>query len=166
MGKPSTIDDIDRRLLELVRRDNQTPARILAEQLGLSISAVLRRLRRLREDKIIVADIAVLDPALTGTTLTIFVLVRLNRSSRQDKAEVSRRIALRTEVTGAWELVGEDQFMLKVQVDTMEEYDDLVRQALTEEAGVDTLKPLITVREVVTDYLSVRPLRGSNEGMN
>lgn len=161
--KPKTkLDDIDRRLIELVRRDNQTPARVLAEGLGLSISGVLRRLRRLREDKIIVADIAVLDPALIGATLTIFVLVRLNRSSRQDKAEVSRRIALRSEVTGAWELVGDDHFMLRVQVDSMEEYDLLVRETLTEEAGVGTLKPIISVREIVTDYLPTRPLRGSS----
>ena len=57
------LDDFDRRLLALVRHDNLQPARILADKVGLSLSAVLRRLRRMREEKVIIADIAVVDPA-------------------------------------------------------------------------------------------------------
>jgi DNA-binding Lrp family transcriptional regulator len=58
MRKNIDIDLFDRRLLELVRRDNLAPARELADEVGLSLSAVLRRLRRLRESKVIVADVA------------------------------------------------------------------------------------------------------------
>src|SRR5690606_31403980 len=61
------LDRFDRHLLALVRQDNLQPARVLAERVGLSLSAVLRRLRRLREEKVIVADIALVDPALTGS---------------------------------------------------------------------------------------------------
>lgn len=55
-------DDFDRRLLKLVRQNNLEPARTLADKVGLSISAVLRRLRRLRAEGVIVADVAVVTP--------------------------------------------------------------------------------------------------------
>src|ERR1700712_542688 len=74
MRKMVKIDDFDRRLLELVRRNNLEPARTLADKVGLSLSAVLRRLRRLRAEKVIVADVALIDPALTGAAITMHVL--------------------------------------------------------------------------------------------
>ena len=43
-----TLDEFDRRLLARARRDNQEPARVTAQAVGLSESAVLRRMRRLR----------------------------------------------------------------------------------------------------------------------
>lgn len=77
------LDDFDRRLLALVREDNLQPARILADKVGLSLSAVLRRLRRLRDEKVIVADIAVVNPALTGSALTMHVLVQMQQAGRR-----------------------------------------------------------------------------------
>ena len=56
------IDDFDRKLLARVRRNNLEPARVTAEAVGLSESAVLRRLRRLRAEGVIVRDVAVIDP--------------------------------------------------------------------------------------------------------
>jgi DNA-binding Lrp family transcriptional regulator len=58
-----TLDEFDRRLLARARRDNQEPARVTAQAVGLSESAVLRRMRRLRAEVVIVADVALVDPA-------------------------------------------------------------------------------------------------------
>lgn len=154
MGKSNILDDFDRRLLELVRHDNQTPARILAEELGLSISAVLRRLRRLREEKVIIADIAVLDPKLLGAAITIHVLVRLRQSGHQDRDDFAKAVGRRTEVTGAWEVAGEEHFILKVQVASMKDYDAFTREALDEEAGVEEFKTLVAVRSIVSDSMA------------
>lgn len=159
MQKMVTLDAFDRKLIALVRQDNQTPARILADRVGLSVSAVLRRLRRLREDKIIVADIAVLDPALTGSALTMHVLVRMTRSGPREMEAFARAITRHPEVTGAWEVTGEDDFMLKVQVGTMEEYHLLTHRAFGESNGVQQFKTFITIRTVMDDDASSRPLQ-------
>jgi len=152
------LDDFDRRLLELVRENNIEPARILADKLGLSISAVLRRLRRLRDEKVIIADIAVVDPALTGSALTMHVLVRMKDAGRRPLDVFSRDIARRPEVTGAWEVTGEDDFVLKVQVASMEEYDAFTRSVLGDENGVLAFKTFIAIRKILEDDLSSRPL--------
>jgi DNA-binding Lrp family transcriptional regulator len=158
MPKMIDLDDFDRRLLDLVRRNNMEPARVLADKVGLSVSAVLRRLRRLREDGVIVADIAVVDPALTGAALTMHVLVRMKEAGPHSMDAFAREIRRFREVTGAWDVTGDDDFVLKVQVASMGAYDAFTRRALTEERGVRSFKTLITIRTVVEDDLSRRPL--------
>jgi DNA-binding Lrp family transcriptional regulator len=160
MRKMIDLDDFDRRLIDLVRRNNMTPARLLADKVGLSVSAVLRRLRRLRDDKVIVADIAVVDPALTGSALTMHVLVRMKEAGPHSMDAFAREITRHREVTGAWDVTGDDDFVLKVQVGSMEEYDAFNRRALTEDKGVRSFKTLITIRTIIEDDLSRRPLLG------
>ena len=159
MRKMIDLDAFDRRLLELVRRDNQRPARELADEVGLSVSAVLRRLRRLRVEKIIVADIAIVDPALTGSALTMHVLVRMQQAGPQTMDNFAREIARHPEITAAWDVTGDDDFLLKVQVGSMEEYDVFTRRALGEDKGVHSFKTMITIRHIIENEAARRPLR-------
>jgi len=158
MRKRVDLDQFDRRLIEEARRDNQQPARILADKVGLSVSAVLRRLRRLRDEGVIVADRAVIDPALTGSALTMHVLVKMKQAGASTMDAFARNIAQHREVTAAWDVTGDDDFVLKVQVASMQEYDRFTRRALNEEQGVYAFKTLITIREIVEDDGWRRPL--------
>lgn len=152
------LDLFDRRLIERVRRDNLTPARVLAEEVGLSISAVLRRLRRLREDRVIVADIAVVNPVLTGSAMTMHILVRMKSPGRREMDLFARRLQTCPEVTGAWEVTGDDDFVVKVQLASMAEYDAFTRRVLDADAGVKNFKTLIAISTVMEDDVSRRPL--------
>src|SRR3546814_7228699 len=82
----------------------------------LSISAVLRRLRRLRADGVIVADRAVINPALTGSALIMHVLVRMEQAGAQTMDGFAREIARHPEITGALDGTGDVGFLLKVPV--------------------------------------------------
>ena len=159
MRKMIDLDDFDRRLLELVRANNLEPARVLADKVGLSLSAVLRRLRRLRAEKVIVADIAVVNPALTGSALTMHVLVQMQQAGPQTMDSFARDIVRHSEITGAWDVTGDDDFLLKVQVGSMEEYDVFTRRALGEDKGVHSFKTLITIRNIIENDVARRPLR-------
>jgi len=158
MRKKVDLDEFDRRLIEEARRDNLQPARILADKVGLSVSAVLRRLRRLREDRVIVADRAVVDPALTGSALTMHVLIKMKQAGASTMDGFARSIAQYREVTAAWDVTGDDDFVLKVQVGSMQEYDRFTRRALSEAQGVYAFKTLITIHTIVEDDASRRPL--------
>lgn len=158
MRKLVDLDEFDRRLIEIVRRDNLEPARVVADRVGLSISAVLRRLRRLREEKVIVADIAVVDPALTGSALTMHVLVRMREPGRRALDEFARQLRRHRQVTGAWEVTGDDDFVVKVQVGSMEEYDAFTADVFGDGGGVRSFKTLIAMRTVIDDDVSARPL--------
>src|SRR3546814_2269729 len=122
----------------------------------LSISAVLRRLRRLRADGVIVADRAVINPALTGSALIMHVLVRMEQAGAQTMDGFAREIARHPEITGAWDVTGDEDFLLKVQVGSMAEYDLFTRRALGEDKGVHSFTTLIALRTIVEDDASDR----------
>ena len=77
------MDKIDIKLLNLMQRDAaQTNARI-AEQVGLSPSSCLRRIRRLKASGVIERVVAILNPAKTGRVLKALVTVELHRHGEQ-----------------------------------------------------------------------------------
>lgn len=156
--KSANLDSFDRKLLDLVRRNNLEPARSLAERVGLSESSVLRRLRRMRAEGIIVADVAIVDPALTGAAITMHVLVQLDNAGHARTDSFAKAIARRPEVVAAWNVTGDDDFLLTVQVPSMEAYDIFTREELSDEAYVRTFKTLISIRPIVDNMLSRRPL--------
>lgn len=158
MRKITDLDAFDRRLLARVRHNNLEPARLLAERVGLSMSAVLRRLARLRDDRVIVADVSIVNPALTGSALTLHILVRMREPGRRVRDVFSAGLAAHPEVTGAWEVTGDDDYVVKVQVASMAEYDLFIRRALGEENGVAAFKTLITINTIVEEDASARPL--------
>ena len=62
----TTIDGADARILRLIQKDNTRPHREIADKVGLSVAAVARRIQRLRETKIISADVSIVDQDLVG----------------------------------------------------------------------------------------------------
>ena len=149
MQETVTLDDFDRRLLDLVRRDNLQPARVLADKVGLSESAVSRRLRRLRDEKVIVGDVAVIDEARLERALTMHVLVEMEREGTAVLDALIDSLTARPEVRAAWYVTGETDFVLYVVVPTMEAYEVFTREVLNDDARVRAFKTLISIREVL-----------------
>jgi len=149
MQETVTLDDFDRRLLDLVRRDNLQPARVLADKVGLSESAVSRRLRRLRDEKVIVADVAVIDEARLERALSMHVLVEMEREGTAVLDALIDSLTARPEVRAAWYVTGETDFVLYVVVPTMEAYEVFTREVLNDDARVRAFKTLISIREVL-----------------
>ncbi|WP_043626442.1 Lrp/AsnC family transcriptional regulator [Nonomuraea candida] len=78
---PPRLDEIDVRLLDLLQQDAGRTLHDLGGQVGLSPSAVQRRLARYRRDGLIARQVAVLDPHRFGPTVLAVVLVTLARES-------------------------------------------------------------------------------------
>jgi Lrp/AsnC family transcriptional regulator, leucine-responsive regulatory protein len=72
------LDEFDLKLLDAVQRNNRLTAEQLAEKVCLSASAVQRRLQRLRERKVIEAEVAIVSPEALDRSVTAIVEVTLN----------------------------------------------------------------------------------------
>jgi Lrp/AsnC family transcriptional regulator, leucine-responsive regulatory protein len=145
----ANLDEFDRALLAAVQIDNQTPARVLAERVGLSESAVLRRLRRLRRDGVIIADVAVVDPAVLGIPLTIHVLVSLERETSDLLDEFTRRLRRRPEVKAAWYVTGDADFVLHLRLSGMDAYETFAREVFHEDPNVRSFRTIVAMRQIV-----------------
>ena len=124
------LDAFDRRLLNAVQEDNRRTGEELAELVGLSTAACLRRLQRLRSSGAIEREVAILDPKLGGPRLALIVLVTLERESLGLDDSFGRAMRNAPEVTQCYSVTGSFDFVLMVTVADMEEYADFTRRHL------------------------------------
>ena len=136
MPKFHTLDKVDRKLLNLLQRDNQTPTRTLAEKVHVSQPTCLRRLRELRAAGIISADVALVDPFALGYGMLAFVEVSLTDQSDQCMLEFEARMGKESEVMQCYFVSGDFDYFLVVHVIDMEAYYQFVRRAISGSGNV------------------------------
>ena len=81
MPSSQTLDKVDRKLLNLLQQNNQTPTRTLAEKAHISQPTCLRRIRDLRQSGVISADVALVNPFALGYGMLAFLEISLNNQS-------------------------------------------------------------------------------------
>lgn len=136
MPKFHALDKVDRKLLNLLQRDNQTPTRTLAEKVHVSQPTCLRRLRELRAAGIISADVALVDPFALGYGMLAFVEVSLTDQSDQCMLDFETRMGKENEVMQCYFVSGDFDYFLVVHVIDMEAYYQFVRRAISGSGNV------------------------------
>ena len=148
MRKNDPLDDFDLRLLELLQADSQRPVPALAEAIGLSAPACYRRIRRLRETDAISREVAIVRPRTLGWPLSMIVLVTLEREGAGTVDEMMRVLQGVPEVVEAWNVTGDDDFVVRMVARDMESYDELARRLFAADERVRSFKTLVVIRQV------------------
>ena len=107
---PLALDEFDHRLLELLQRDADATLTELGDAVGLSASAVQRRIKRYRSTGLL-RQVAVLNPAMLGNVTLAAVLVALERESARHHAAFYARMRQAPEVQQAYVLAGEWDYL-------------------------------------------------------
>lgn len=150
------LDPRDRRILHLLQADGRMTNAALAEAVGLSASACHRRVARLEAAGIIEGYGARLDPGRLGRPTSVFVEVRL--TSQQEGGLDAFEAAVRDspEVIECYLMGGEADYLLRLAVADMADYERLHRQFLARLPGVATLRSSFAIRTVCRrDYVRV-----------
>ena len=142
------LDRFDHALLGLVQLNNLTPARILAERVGLSESAVLRRLRRLRKSGVIMRDVSIVRPASLGRPLTLIVFLSLEHERLSQIEKFIKALKKRPEVVSAWYVTGETDFVLLLHLANMAEYQTFTQSVFLSDPNVSRFTTLVSMRQV------------------
>ena len=125
---PPQFDTLDRSILAILQQDNTTPQRTIGETVNLSAPAVQRRIKRMTDEGVIRANVAIIDPMAVGQSITIFVEVEEVSETAERIAEAKRAFADAPEIQ-QWDYVtGEADFILMIVVTTMAHYEPLTRQ--------------------------------------
>ncbi len=133
---PTELDRFDRRILAILQVDARRAAELIGAQIGLSASAVQRRIARLREEGVIVAEVAVVDAKRTGRPLTLIVDVEVERERPELLASLKQWIAAEPAVQEAWYVTGAGDYVLVVSARDVEDYDALMQRMVAENANV------------------------------
>jgi Lrp/AsnC family leucine-responsive transcriptional regulator len=130
------LDDLDRKILALLQEDARRSAEAIGADIGLSASAVQRRVARLREEAVITAEVALVDPKALGRSMTLIVDIEVERERPELMAVLKRWIAGEPAIQEAWYVTGDGDFVLIVIARDVEEYDALMQKLVTENANV------------------------------
>jgi Lrp/AsnC family leucine-responsive transcriptional regulator len=136
MSKLHTLDKVDRKLLNLLQQDNQTPTRTLADKTHISQPTCLRRIRDMREAGIISADVAMIDPFALGYGMLAFLEVSLENQADEYMQEFEARMGKEAEVMQCYFVSGDYDYFLVVHVVDMDAYYQFVRRAISGSGNV------------------------------
>jgi len=130
------LDRFDRQLLNLVQEDAGQTSEQLAEHVALSPSAIQRRLRRMREEGVIVREIAIVDPKSIDRPTFFIVSVQVERERPELLAQLRQWLAAQAHVQQAFYVTGEADFVLVVTAPDTETYDALMGRMVAENPNV------------------------------
>ncbi|WP_266172039.1 Lrp/AsnC family transcriptional regulator [Dyella subtropica] len=133
---PTDLDKFDRKILAIVQTDARRSAELIGADIGLSASAVQRRMARLREEGVITAEVAVVDPKRVGRPLTLIVDVEVERERPELLASLKQWIATEPAIQEAWYVTGEGDYVLIITARDVEDYDALMQKLVAENANV------------------------------
>lgn len=142
------LDRIDRRILNQLQRNNRISNQALAEQVGLSPPACLRRVRQLRESGIIQQEVALLSPERVGRLLNIIVEVEMERDRQDLLNQFQKMVGQAPEVTQCYAVTGEVDFILVVSVADMQAYDLFTQRVLHSQPNLRKFRSLISMRRI------------------
>ena len=138
------LDKIDRQLLRTLQADGRVTYDQLAEQVSLSPSTVLRRVKRLEESGVIARYVALVKPETVGLGLTAYINVRLEKNTESHKRNPMDlfRASVQSwpEVVECAALTGEMDYLLRLLVRDMAHYSTFIMDTLLKHPSVQDCK--------------------------
>jgi DNA-binding Lrp family transcriptional regulator len=129
-----------RKILKVLMSDARVANNELAERVGLSASACLRRLRRLEEADIIQGYTAVIDPAVEGWTMTALASIRLSRQHEDEIQMFENAVREWDEVLECHLVTGSRDYVLKVMSAGLDQYERFIKEKIARLKCVDTIE--------------------------
>jgi Lrp/AsnC family transcriptional regulator, leucine-responsive regulatory protein len=155
------LDDIDRRLLDLLQADATRTNQALAEAAGVSPATALRRVRRLTESGVIERQVALLAPRLSDEGLTGIAEVSLDRQGAELLQAFEARALAEAAVQQCYRVSPGPDFVLVAWVPDMNAWGALVQRLFTQDANVRNVKTYFSVKRAKFEPRITLPARSS-----
>ena len=152
------LDAIDLKILAALQRDGRLPIQKLAEEVGLSASPCLRRVRMLEKANVIRGYVAVIDQNAVSLPVSVFVSVRLERQREEELQRFSDAVAKWPEVLECYLMTGQADYLLRVVVRDLSHYEEFLKAKLTRLEGVRSIESSFALGQV--KYTNALPLPG------
>ena len=142
------LDRYDRAILQALQQDGRISNVHLAARVNLSESACLRRVRALEQDGLIERYVALLNQKKAGVGGTVFVHIALRREEQSELAAFEKAVHDIPEIMECYLMTGEFDYLLRVVVSDMADFERVHNEALTRLPGVARVNSSIAIRTV------------------
>jgi len=150
--KPIVLDDIDIQIMRILQKNAKLTTKELADAVHLTPTPVFERQKRLERHGYIKKYIAVLDPEKLNLGLMVFCKVKLKQINHELADTFARRIQRIPEVTECYNTSGQYDYLLKVRVANMKQYQEFVLNKLGDIDNLSSLESIFVMSEVKNQY--------------
>lgn len=142
------LDAIDRKILSVLQRDGRASIADLAQQVGLSSSPCLRRVRLLEEAGVIARYVAMVDQQAVGLPVSVFVSIKLESQREEALTKFGKSIERWPEVLECYLMTGPRDYLLRVVVSDLSAYERFLKQKLTKLSGIASIESSFALEQV------------------
>ncbi|WP_128543408.1 Lrp/AsnC family transcriptional regulator [Larkinella soli] len=142
------LDETDKTILRILQQDAKVTTKELAGRLGLTISPVYERIKRLESLGYIRQYVAVLNKDLLSQPITTFCQVSMRYHDKAFIEKFEEEIQKLEEVQECYHMAGEVDFLLKINIGSLPEYHDFVRNKLSKIENIGTLNSTFVLKEI------------------
>jgi len=142
------LDPTDRRIVRALQRDAGMSQAALAEAVGASAASVWRRVRNLEREGVLGRVVRLVDPAKVGRSVNVLCQVRMTRQTQEARAEFESFIEGREEIVECYAMSGEWDYLLRIAVRDVADYDRFIRQGVLAHPSVANAASNFALRQV------------------
>jgi Lrp/AsnC family transcriptional regulator, leucine-responsive regulatory protein len=148
MSAAPTLDSIDRAILSALQQDARLSNQALAQQVHLSPSACLRRVKRLEEEGVIDRVVALLNPKAIGKPGTSYTIINVERMTPAALAEFEQAVKDSPDILDCFYVAGSNDYLLRFAYRDAEDLERLHTQVLMQLPGVARANSMLVLRTV------------------
>lgn len=131
------LDDLDKKILRELQNDASVPIEQLGDRIGLSRNACWRRIKLLEEAGVIRKRVALASPEALNLGLQVFIAVRTDDHHEGWLEQFSRAVKEIPEITGAYRMTGELDYLIHARIADIKDYDALYQRLIRRVAMSD-----------------------------
>ncbi|WP_040727145.1 Lrp/AsnC family transcriptional regulator [Thiomicrorhabdus sp. Kp2] len=144
------LDSYDKAILEALQNNGRLTNQEIADQIGLSPSACLRRFKALEESGVIIGYRTLLDSKKLGLDLLALLHISMDKHTKERFSQFEKAVQSMPNVLECLLLTGQTaDYQLKVLVKDLEAYQDLLLNHITQITGVSGVHTSFVLRKVV-----------------
>jgi len=152
MGKIVKLDEVDLQILRILQENSNFTTKEIAQKVNLSSTPVFERVKRLEREGVIKGYIALVDAEKVGNGFCVFCAVKLKSLSHEYVESFTTGIKNIAEVVECYNVSGEYDYMLKIQVPDMKSYQHFILNILGRMESLGSLTSMFVMDEIKHDY--------------
>lgn len=142
------LDKIDTKILRILQKDAKKTTKEIATILNLTISPIYERIRRLESLGFIKQYVAILDKKLINRSVTTICQVSMRYHNEAFIEKFEQEIQNLEEVQECYHMAGQVDFLLKINVGSLDEYHDFVKYKLSKIDNIGVLNSTFVLKEI------------------
>ena len=142
------FDEIDKKILNILQENGRITNADLASKVGLSPPPMLERVKKLEKNGVITKYVALLDPKKINKSTIVFVSISLARHRIKSIDQVKEEFQTFPEILECYSITGEEDYLLKVMVQDVEEYENFMLHKLAKIPAISRIKSFIVLSTV------------------